>query len=69
MMPDPHVRDEYVAAYQEWQKQLADLHAVLLDGRRTDPARLKGLLNREARAKARYDVARRRLLGLEPVDA
>jgi len=67
-MPDPHVRDEYIAAYQEWQQQLADLHAVLLDGRRTDPARLKGLLNREARAKARYDVARLRLLGLEPED-
>jgi hypothetical protein len=31
-----------------------------------DPPRLKGLLNREARAKARYDEARLRLLGLAP---
>lgn len=68
MTPDAEVRSEYVAAYQHWQEQLADLHAVLLEGRATDPSRLKGLLNREARAKERYDLARLRLLGLEPDD-
>jgi hypothetical protein len=31
-----------------------------------DPPRIKGLLNRESRAKARYDEQRLRLLGLEP---
>lgn len=65
-MADAQMRQEYLAAYDDWQKQLADLHAVLLEGRRTDPARLKGLLNREARAKERYDAARLRLLGIEP---
>ncbi len=66
MTSDPDIRDEYLAAWQDWQKQLADLHGVLLEGRRADPARLKGLLNREARAKERYDRARLRLLGIEP---
>jgi hypothetical protein len=37
----------------------------LLDGEPMDPPRLKGLLNRESRAKARYDEQRLRLLGLE----
>lgn len=62
------VAEEVAAAYREswaaWQKQLADLHAVFLDGKPLDPVRLKGLLNREARAKAKYDVARRHLLGI-----
>jgi hypothetical protein len=55
----------YREAYADWQKQLADLHFVLLDGNRLDPVRLKGLLNREARAKRRYDIARNHLLGIE----
>jgi hypothetical protein len=53
-------------AYKAWQEQLEVLHRVLLDGEPMDPPRLKGLLNRESRAKARYDEARLRLLGLEP---
>ena len=36
----------------------------LLDGERLHPTQVKGLLNREARAKERYDEARRRLLGI-----
>ena len=55
----------YREAYDAWQKQLAGLHEVLLEGKRLDPIRLKGLLNREARAKRRYDRARLRLLGIE----
>jgi hypothetical protein len=51
---DPAVRDEYRAAWDAWRKQLDALHAP----------RLKGLLNRETRAKARYDDARRALLGI-----
>ncbi len=57
-------RASYRAAYEDWQAQLTRLHAVLLDGERRAPDHLKGLLNREARAKDRYERARRRLLGL-----
>ena len=57
-------RSSYRAAFQEWQAQLTLLHAVLLDGERRPPDQLKGLLNREARAKERYERERRRLLGL-----
>lgn len=62
-------RSAYREAYDAWQKQLAELHQVLLEGKRLHPARLKGLLNREARAKRRYDLARLRLLGIEEDDA
>ena len=58
----------YREAYDAWQRQLAGLHEVLLEGKRLDPIRLKGLLNRESRAKRAYDRARLRLLGLEEED-
>ncbi len=58
------MRKEYIAAYRAWQEQLEALHRVLLEGEHMDPPRLKGLLNREIRAKERYEEARRRLLGL-----
>ncbi len=58
------VKRQYLEAYETWQAQLRELHRVLLEGERLEPPRLKGLLNREARAKERYDEARRRLLGL-----
>jgi hypothetical protein len=58
------LKQEYLEAYRVWQGQLEDLHRVLLEGQRLEPPRLKGLLNREARAKERYDAARRQLLGL-----
>jgi hypothetical protein len=45
--------------------QITALHRVFLDGERMDPPKLKGLLNREARAKERYDAARLGLLGLD----
>ena len=57
-------KQEYREAHDGWQEQLAALHDVLLEGNRIEPPKLKGLLNREARAKERYDEARRRLLGL-----
>ena len=63
MTDDP--RAAYRAAYDDWQAQLERLHAFFLEGERFNPAQLKGLLNREARAKERYDAARRRLLGIE----
>ena len=61
---EPALREEYREAWESWQKQLATLHDVFLDGSELDPPRLKGLLNREARAKERYDEARLGLLGL-----
>ena len=58
-------KKEYLEAYRAWQEQLQALHRVVLEGQRIDPPRLKGLLNREVRAKEKYEEARRRLLGLE----
>ncbi len=56
---------EYQQAYQAWQQQLDSLHRVVLDGETLEPPKLKGLLNREARAKERYDAAREALLGVD----
>ncbi len=64
-MADEETKQAYRDAYDAWQKQLAGLHQVFLDGQRLDPVRLKGLLNRESRTKRRYDSARLRLLGIE----
>jgi len=55
----------YRDAYSNWQEQLQTLHRVFLDGERLEPPKLKGLLNREARAKGRYDAARLALLGID----
>ena len=69
MVPvDPAVAAEYRAAWEGWQAQLTAVHDVFLDGAALDPPRLKGLLNREARAKVRYDAARLRLLGIPAGD-
>ena len=54
----------YRTAWEGWRKQLDQVHAVLLEGEPLHPSKLKGLLNREANAKDRYDTARRRLLGI-----
>jgi len=64
MQADPERRREYLEAWRAWQEQLSTLHRVLLEGERMEPPKVKGLLNRETRAKARYDQARLRLLGL-----
>ena len=62
------IKREYLDSYEAWQKQLQALHRILLQGEPARPPLLKGLLNREARAKQRYDQARRRLLGLSEED-
>jgi hypothetical protein len=63
-------RATYREAYDDWQKQLAALHEVLLDGKPLAGDKMKGLLNREARAKNRYDQARLELLGIgEPAES
>lgn len=63
------VSEEVAASYREawdaWKRQLDTLHLVFLEDEKLRPDQLKGLLNREARAKAKYDAARLRLLGLE----
>lgn len=64
-MVDESAREAYREAWAGWMKQLERVHGVLLEGERLTPDRLKGLLNREARAKAAYDAARLRLLGLD----
>ncbi|MPZ48723.1 MAG: hypothetical protein GEU75_05315 [Dehalococcoidia bacterium] len=64
-MEDDDKVSVYREAYEAWQKQLSGLHEVFLEGKRPDPVRLKGLLNRESRAKRKYDAARLRLLGIE----
>lgn len=63
----PEAKAEYQEAYDAWQRQLQRLHQVFLEGERLDPPQLKGLLNREARAKERYDAARNALLGISPM--
>jgi hypothetical protein len=55
----------YKEAYETWQRHLAVLHEFFLEKKRIDPLRLKGVLNREARSKRKYDQARLRLLGIE----
>lgn len=63
--PDADPKQAYRDAYDLWQKHLAGVHSLLLEGKRLPPEQIKGLLNREARAKDRYDAARRRLLGID----
>lgn len=58
-------RAAYLAAYDDWQRKLGELHEVFLEGTRTPVGdQFKGLLNREARAKEKYDRARLELLGI-----
>lgn len=64
MRVEPKRAEEYRQAYEGWQEQLQTLHRVFLNGERMEPPKLKGLLNREARAKERYDTARLALLGI-----
>ncbi len=64
-MADAKTQEEYRQAYEAWREQLEALHRVFLEGERLEPPKLKGLLNREARAKERYDAARLALLGLD----
>lgn len=56
----------YRAAWEAWIKQIEHLHRVFLEGEPIEPAQMKGLLNREARALEAYEAARRQLLGFAP---
>ncbi len=68
-MVDEVIREAYQNAWRGWRKQLERVHDVLLEGEALTPDRLKGLLNREARAKQTYDAARLKLLGLDEPSA
>ncbi len=65
MRVDPKRQEAYRQAYEAWQEQLQTLHRVFLEGEALEPPKLKGLLNREARTKERYDAARLALLGID----
>jgi hypothetical protein len=71
----PFVDEDTAAAYREawqaWLKQIEHVHRVFLEGEQLRPDAIKGLLNREARAREKYDAARARLLGIEesPLDS
>ena len=62
---DEETAAAYRAAWDAWRKQVDHLHRVFLEDERLRPDQLKGLLNREARSKEKYDEARRRLIGVD----
>lgn len=64
-MATDEAKAEYREALQRWHEQLEGVHSLLLEGERIPPDQIKGLLSREARAKERYDRARRALIGIE----
>ncbi|NJD63825.1 MAG: hypothetical protein FIB00_01040 [Chloroflexi bacterium] len=55
----------YREAWDAWSRQVEHVHRVFLEGEPIRPDQIKGLLHREARAKAKYDAARLRLLGAD----
>ena len=61
---DPAVAAAYREAWEAWRRQVERVHAVFLESEALTPPQVKGLLNREARAKERYDAARLALLGI-----
>jgi hypothetical protein len=68
---DEATAKNYREAWDAWRKQADHLHRVFLEGEKIGPDQIKGLLNREARAKQKYDAARLALLGLDesPLEA
>jgi hypothetical protein len=69
-MADDATKQAYRDAYDDWHAKLLQLHEVLVDGTRTlEGDQMKGLLNREARAKVKYDEARLALLGFGPQES
>ncbi len=59
----------YREAWDAWSKQIEHVHRVFLGDEKLKPEQLKGLLNRESRAKEKYEAARLKLLGLEDESA
>ena len=69
MRVSEEVHSQYMAAYSTWIKQIEAVHNFLFEETVLYPDKIKGLLNREANAKQKYDLARLRLLGLDPDSA
>lgn len=57
--------DAYYEAWEAWRKQIDHVHRMFFEGEKLQPDQVKGLLNREAHAKEKYDAARLRLLGID----
>jgi len=62
---DRETADAYHEAWEAWRRQIDHVHRMFFEGEALRPDQVKGLLNREARAKEKYDAARRRLLGID----
>jgi len=56
---------QYMTAYSAWLEQITAVHNFFFEESALRPDKVKGLLNREANAKDKYDLARLKLLGLD----
>jgi hypothetical protein len=65
MRVSEELRSQYMAAYSTWIRQIEAVHNFFFDESVLRPDKVKGLLNREANAKEKYDLARLKLLGLD----
>jgi len=69
----PRVNDAtakaYRVAWEAWIKQIEHVHRVFLEDAPITPDKMKGLLNREARAWEAYAAARQQLLGVRELPA
>jgi len=65
MRVSEELHSQYMAAYSTWIKQIEAVHNFFFEESVLHPDKVKGLLNREANAKEKYDLARLRLLGLD----
>jgi|TARA_B110000263_G_C15225254_1_gene471929 hypothetical protein len=63
------LHSEYMTAYSAWLERIEAVHKFFFEESTLRPDKVKGLLNREANAKSKYDLARLRLLGLDSNDA
>lgn len=59
------LHSEYMTAYFAWIERIEAVHKFFFEESTLRPDKVKGLLNREANAKGKYDLARLRLLGLD----
>jgi hypothetical protein len=66
---DDAIARAYRAAWEAWIKQIEHVHRVFLEDAPIAPAQLKGLLNREVRAREVYEAARQQLLGVREPSA
>lgn len=63
-MAEQDHKQEYIDAYERWQRDLTKLHGVLLNGQPLDPMHRIALLRSESHTHDRYEQARQRFLGI-----